>query len=227
MALIILALLLVVIFGPQLWARQVLRANAKERDDIEGTGAEFARHLLDNAHLAGYGVEKAHPNVGDHFDPTSRMVRLSELHHDHRSLSAIVVAAHEVGHAIQDHIGYPPLKIRTRLALAAGIAQKIASFALIAMPVVALLTRIPAAGVAVLLLGIGVMLIPVLIHLVTLPVEFDASFKRALPILKMGYLSSEDLPKAKRILTACALTYLSSSLASLLNLWRWMKILRR
>ena len=97
MALIILALLLVVIFGPQLWARQVLRANAKERDDIEGTGAEFARHLLDNAHLAGYGVEKAHPNVGDHFDPTSRMVRLTELHHDHRSLSAIVVAAHEVG----------------------------------------------------------------------------------------------------------------------------------
>ena len=97
MALIIFALLLLIIFGPQLWARRILKVNAKERDDIEGTGAEFARHLLDNAHLAGYGVEKAHPTTGDHFDPTSRTVRLSEPHHDHRSLSAIVVAAHEVG----------------------------------------------------------------------------------------------------------------------------------
>ena len=72
------------------------------------------------------------------------------------------------------------------------------------------------------------MSLPVLVHLVTLPVEFDASFKRAMPILEQGgYLSEEDLPRARRILTACALTYFAASLASMLNFWRWIRVLKR
>ena len=227
MIFIVIAVLLAVIFGPQLWARHVLSANATEREDIRGTGAEFAQHLLQNAHLTDYGVEKATANAGDHFDPGTRMVRLSEAHHSRRSLSAIVVAAHEVGHAIQHHIGYPPLKARSKLASAATFAERIASFILIAMPIVTVLTRVPSAGAGMLILGIAVMVVPVVVHLVTLPVEFDASFRRALPILGMGYVSAEDLPKARRILTACALTYFSASLASLLNFWRWLRVLRR
>jgi uncharacterized protein len=227
MIVIVIAVLLIIIFGPQMWARHVLKANGAEREDIRGTGAEFAQHLLENAHLTDYGVEKTDAASGDHFDPGARMVRLSDAHHGRRSLSAIVVAAHEVGHAIQHHIGYPPLKVRSQLAGAAAFAERMASFILIAMPIVAILTRVPSAGAGMLLLGIAVMVVPVLVHLVTLPVEFDASFKRALPILGMGYVSSEDLPKARRILTACALTYLSFSLASLLNLWRWLQVLRR
>jgi uncharacterized protein len=224
---ILLVVLLLVILGPQMWARHVLKANGRERPDIPGTGGEFARHLLDNAHMDDYGVEPADAAIGDHFDPVTCTVRLSEAHYDHRSLSAIVVAAHEVGHAIQHHIGYRPLQLRSRLATTAAFAERIASFLLIAMPFVAVLTRVPAAGAAMLLLGVAVMLVPVLVHLVTLPVEFDASFNRALPILGMGYLSPGDLPKARRLLTACALTYLSASLASLLNFWRWIRVLRR
>ncbi len=227
MIFIVIALLLLAIYAPQMWARHVLKSNAVEREDIQGTGAEFARHLLQNARLTEYGVERADGATGDHFDPAARMVRLSEAHHSHRSLSAVVVAAHEVGHAIQHHIGYPPLKVRSRLAGAAAFAERIASFILIAMPIVTVLTRVPSAGAGMLLIGVAVMIVPVMVHLVTLPVEFDASFKRALPILGMGYVSSEDLPKARRILTACALTYLSSSLASLLNFWRWIRVLRR
>ena len=227
MIFIVLAVLLAVIFGPQIWARRVLKANAQERTDIPGTGAEFAEHLLQNAHLTEYGVEKTDTGTGDHFDPGTRMVRLSDAHHSHRSLSAVVVAAHEVGHAIQHHIGYGPLKARSQLAGAAAVAERIASFILIAMPFVTILTRVPSAGAGMLLLGVAVMVVPVLVHLVTLPVEFDASFRRALPILRMGYVSSEDLPKARRILAACALTYLSASLASLLNFWRWIRVLRR
>ncbi len=227
MAIALLLLLLIVIFGPQLWARHVLKAHASERQNIPGTGAEFATHLLKNAHMEDYGVEKADDGMGDHFDPMTATVRLSEAHYDHRSLSAIVVAAHEVGHAIQHHIGYRPLRIRSQLAIAAVFAERIASFILIAMPFITVLTRAPSAGAGMLLLGVAVMLVPVMVHFVTLPVEWDASFKRALPILGMGYLSSGDLPKARRILTACALTYLSASLGSLLNFWRWIRVLRR
>lgn len=226
MIFVLIALLLAAIFGPQLWARHVLRTNAAERNDIPGTGAQFARHLLDNADMRDYGVEAASPETGDHFDPTSRMVRLSEAHYGRRSLAAIVVAAHEVGHAIQHHIAYRPLAVRGRLAVAAAFAERIASIVLIAMPFIAVLTRTPAAGAGMLLIGIAVMIVPVLVHLVTLPVELDASFRRALPILGMGYLSREDMPRAKRILTACALTYVAASLSSLLNFWRWIRVLR-
>lgn len=226
MVFVLLALLLVAVFGPQLWARHVLRANAAERDDIRGTGAEFAAHLISNARLDGYRVEAAPPGTGDHFDPEARAVRLGEAHYDRRSLAAIVVAAHEVGHAIQHHIGYRPLAVRAKLATAAGFAQRVASFALIAVPIVAVLARAPQAGAGMLLLGVLVMVVPVLVHLVTLPVEFDASFNRALPILSLGYLEQDDLPRARRILTACALTYVAASLASLLNFWRWLRVLR-
>jgi uncharacterized protein len=218
---------LAVIFGPQLWARHVLAQHGDERPDLPGTGAELARHLLAGAHLTGYGVERADAGIGDHFDPDRRMVVLSPTHHDRRSLSAAVVAAHEVGHALQHYLDYRPLLIRQRLVRVAGTAERVASFILIAIPLVTLLTRAPGAAAALLLLAIGVMAVPILVHLITLPVEFDASFRRALPILELGYLDQSDLPHARRILTACALTYVASALARLLNFARWLRVLRR
>ena len=99
---------------------------------------------------------------------------------------------------------------------------------MLGIPIVAGITRTPAAGLFVLLAGIATMGIGTLIHFLTLPVEWDASFNRALPVLeKGGYLSREDLYGARRILKAAALTYVAASLASLLNLWRWIAIMRR
>ena len=215
------------IFGPQLWARHVLSGHGNERVDIPGTGSELARHLLSNARLDGYSVAEAAEGIGDHFDPRTRVVALSSAHYNKRSLSAAVVAAHEVGHAIQHYIGYRPLKLRSQLAVAAGVAERLASMLLVAMPFVTVLTRAPSAGAGLLIVGIAIMALPVLVHLITLPVEFDASFNRALPILERGYLKDEDVPRARRILTACALTYFAASLASLLNFWRWIRILKR
>ena len=100
------------------------------------------------------------------------------------------------------------------------------SMLLVAMPLITVLSRAPAAGAGLLLAGIGIMALPVVVHLITLPGELDASFKRAMPILRQGYLQGADLDRAHRILTACALTYLASSLASLLNFWRWIRVLR-
>jgi Zn-dependent membrane protease YugP len=138
------------------------------------------------------------------------------------------VATHEVGHAVQDHLGYTPLYLRTRWVVAAQKAERLGVVFMIAIPVITALTRVPTVGILMFIAGMASLVLPVLIHLVTLPVEWDASFKRALPLLTAGdYIPEDDLPAARRILTACALTYVASALASLLNLWRWIRVLRR
>lgn len=171
-------------------------------------------------------VEKTEPG-NDHYDPASRTVRLSPENHDQNSLTAVAVAAHEVGHAIQHHHGSPMLMLRTRLAQLAAGAEKIGAAALVIMPFAAIITRAPSSSLLFLIAGVGSMFLATLVHLVTLPVELDASFNKALPILQKGYISKQDEPAVKRILRAAAFTYVAGSLASLLNLWRWIAILRR
>lgn len=213
------------VFGPQLWARYILKRHSRHREEIPGTGGELALHLIENGKLEGVTVERI--PAGDHYDPVARVVRLSEAVHDGKSLTAVVVAAHEVGHAIQDCFGYAPLKWRTRLVRIAAASERAGAIILIALPFVTALTRVPATGALMLAGGLAVLLIPVAVHFVTLPVEFDASFRRALPILALGYVPRDEMPAARRILTACALTYVAASLAALLNFWRWIYFLRR
>ena len=166
--------------------------------------------------------------MGDHYDPMTKTVRLTPDNFDKKSLTAVTVAAHEVGHAIQDESGYPPLKQRTRLIGVAQGAEKLGAGIMMGIPIVAIITQTPAAGLIVLYAGILTMGIATLVHLVTLPVEWDASFGRALPVLQRGgYLSTQDMQGARQILTAAALTYVAASLASLLNLWRWIMLLMR
>jgi len=106
--------------------------------------------------------------------------------------------------------------------------ERIGSILLIGAPVVMLLTRMPQAGILMLIVAVGSMALGTLVHLVTLPVELDASYNKALPMLENdGYLYEGDRPHARRILKAAALTYVAGSLASLLNLGRWLMVLRR
>jgi len=138
------------------------------------------------------------------------------------------IAAHEVGHAIQDHTGYKPLITRTRMIATARKIERFGAVLMMGVPLLAALTRAPSVGVLMFLAGFATLCIPVLVHLLTLPTEFDASFKRALPMLASGaYIPPEDIPAAKKILLACALTYVSNSLIGLLNVWRWIRLLRR
>ncbi len=223
---IILILVIVIIFGPQWWAQYTFRRYSKPLERLQGTGGELARHLLDRFEMQHVKVEKTEPN-SDHYDPNDRVVRLSPNNFDDKSLTAITVAAHEVGHAIQHHRKEKLLAWRTRLAILANIVQKLGVYAMMAMPVVTAITRAPALAGLLFFVGIGSMFMATIVHLVTLPVETDASFNKALPILETGYVEKEDLPKVKRILRAAALTYFAGSLASLLNLWRWIAILKR
>jgi uncharacterized protein len=216
----------VVIFGPQLWTRRVFAQYSEPRPDYPGTGGELARHLLNRLDMTHIKVETT--EKGDHYDPETKTVRLTPDHFSGKSLTAITVAAHEVGHAIQDHMGYQPLVERTRLVRFAQGAEKVGAVVMMGIPIATALARTPVAGVFVLVAGMATMGVATLVHLVTLPVEWDASFRRALPVLRQGsYLSPDDMQGARRILTAAALTYVAASLASLLNLWRWIAFLRR
>lgn len=226
MIVIVIALLLLLIVGPQFWASAVLKKHSIERLDFPGTGAEFAKHLIKEMKLGFVNIEAT--TAGDHYDPVSSTVRLSASNMENRSLTAIVVAAHELGHAQQHAMSYRPFFWRVKLVVWANHAEKLGSVFMLAIPVVGLLSRSPVASGVVMLLGLTTMMSAVLVHFVTLPVEWNASFSRALPILKQGnYLSDVDMKSAKKILLACALTYLAQSLMSLVNLWRWLRVLKR
>lgn len=219
-------LVLAVVFGPQLWARHTFNRYSQPLQRIPGSGGELAVHLLERFKLDSVKVEKTE-RQGDHYDPLRKVVCLSQSNHDDNSLTAVAVAAHEVGHAIQDQHGEAMLLWRTRLAMIAMLVQKFGAAAMMAMPIVMLISRAPVSGLFMAAMGIGSMLLATLVHLVTLPVEFDASFGKALPVLIEGqYIQPQDVPAVRRILRAAALTYVAASLASLLNLWRWFRILR-
>ncbi|MFY0989650.1 zinc metallopeptidase [Halomonas sp. C05BenzN] len=224
MIILAVALLLAIFLLPNLWAKWVLDRHALPRDDYPGTGGEFAEHLLSRLGIDGVQVELT--DQGDHYDPEARRVRLSRDIHGGRSLTAVTVAAHEVGHAIQHHRGYAPLMARSRLVAVAQQAEKIGALLMMAAPFLFILTRMPGGMLIVLLAAVLSFGTAALVHLVTLPVEFDASFQRALPLLR-EYIPPYDMPGARHVLTACAFTYVAASLASLLNLGRWLVILRR
>ena len=226
--LVVATLLLAVglIYGPQYWVNRVLREYSTPQDHFPGSGGELAEHLIQKIGLRDVRVEVS--DAGDHYDPVARAVRLTQDKLDGKSLTAIAVAAHEVGHAIQHQTGYKPFALRQRLAAMVIGVEKFGAITLLALPLLTFLSRSPRVGLLILLLGVASLLLATLVHLVTLPVEWDASFRRALPILQAGeFLSPQEQKHARKILTAAALTYVSGSLASLFNLARWVTILRR
>jgi Zn-dependent membrane protease YugP len=154
-------------------------------------------------------------------------VRISSENYHSNSLTAITTVAHEIGHALQDQANYEPLMQRTVLIERSQLMQKFSGIALMATPVLIPLLHTPLIGLVTFGAGFIAMGVPVIIHLTTLPVEFDASYKRALPLLKEGeYLDDADLKTARKILQACALTYVAASLSSLFNLWKWIRAIK-
>lgn len=212
--------------GPQLWVRRVLSRYSRPEDRYEASGAETARRLLDALGLESVPVETT--EQGDHYDPAARAVRLSAQNYHGRSLTATTIAAHEVGHALQDAEAYRPLRWRTRLVRWVGPLEKIGAALMMGIPLIVGLTRLPYTGLLMFLGGFLALGASVAVHLLTLPTEFDASFGRAMPLLeKHGVLYRSDARHARRLLRAAAMTYVSASLMSLLNIARWWAILRR
>jgi hypothetical protein len=219
-------MILGMVFLPGLWVQRVLSRYSKPDDRYSGTGAQLARHLLDQYGMQSVKVEETRD--GDHYDPHDKAVRLTPDKYAGHSLTAITVAAHEVGHAVQDNEGYKPLKLRSHLVKVTQKFEKLGAGILMISPFIGAITRVPGLGIILFLGGLLTLGTSTLVHLVTLPTEIDASFNRALPMLEKGnILKKADKRHARRILKAAAFTYVSASLMSLLNIARWFAILRR
>jgi uncharacterized protein len=224
--LVLIALALLLIVGPSMWVKSVMARYSEPKNRYAKTGAEVARELLDVLSLSHVRTEMT--ESGDHYDPTDKVVRLSRANFESRSLTAVTVAAHEVGHALQDASGFSPLRWRTQLVRWVTPIERVGAGMLMIAPFSVALTRAPMVGLFTFIGGLLTLGSGVIVHALTLPTELDASFVRALPLLKRrNVLRDEDLPRARTLLAAAALTYVSVALQSLLSIARWWAILRR
>src|SRR5262245_23237365 len=164
---VFLALVLGLAVLPQMWVRRVIAQHSVDRPDFAGTGGEFARHLLDGMKLGHVKVEET--KDGDHYDPEAKAIRLLPQPFSGRPLAALVIAAHETGHAMQDATEYPPLKARTRLAKKAATIERIGALVMLAAPLIVALAKSPQALVLELAAGLLLLGMTILMHAYTLP----------------------------------------------------------
>lgn len=187
---------------------------AKVRSMSGMTGAQVARRILDSNGLSSIPVEHVSGNLSDHYDPSRKVLRLSDSTYNSVSVAAIGVAAHECGHAIQHKEEYGPLKLRTAIVPAANLGSRLG------IPIILLGLFFGGGGSVLVNIGIWVFSLAVLFQIVTLPVEFNAS-GRALEVLEnYGILGAEEIGKAKSVLSAAAMTYVAAAASSILQLLR-------
>lgn len=223
---IVAVLVLGLVCGPHLWVKYVLKKHHRHLAQMPGTGGELAEHLVSEYQLENVKVEQAGPNE-NHYSPADNAVRLSPDIYTGKSLTAVAVAAHEVGHAIQFNRKEPVSFLRTHYLGKAHRLQQLGVFFMMALPAVIAIFKLPQFAVLTVVIGIVTMLISVLMYVAILPEEFDASFNKALPILKKGgYVPSVYMPAIKQVLRACALTYVAAALIDILRLWRWLRFIR-
>ena len=181
------------------------------------TGEKAAQYLLQRNGISDVSVEAVEGKLSDHYDPRSKAVRLSVDNYKGTSLSALAVAAHEVGHAIQDNTGYLPLKLRHSILPATNLG----SWAAFPLFFIGMIFSTP------MLMDIGIILFAgvVIFHFITLPVEYNASSRALAQLGDNGMLLQEEITGAKKVLNAAALTYVAATAVALLHLIR-MLILR-
>lgn len=223
---LLLLLVVVLVFGPQYWVRTTLKRYGSHRKDLQGTGGELAQHLVERFNLQGVEVIRGGDGE-DYYDPEDKKISLSPQHYDGQSIAAAAVAAHETGHALQHEEEHPQFMLRQKRIRTAMVIERFSAMALLVTPLVFALTRVPHSMLLTVLIGVAGMLANIWVQLKNLPIEVDASFNKAMPILEEGYLHEPDLVGARAVLKAASYTYVAGALASLLNLGRWLMILRR
>ncbi|MBR6243139.1 MAG: zinc metallopeptidase [Ruminococcus sp.] len=220
--LFILAMILLPI-AAQINVSMTFKKYSKQLNSRGLTADMVARQILDNNGLQNVRIEHISGNLTDHYDPSANVVRLSDAVYGKTSVSAIGVAAHECGHACQHAENYTPIVIRSKLVPVTNICSRLWYFVLLIGIVLSEMTI----GTPLIYLSIGMFAAVVLFQIVTLPVEFDAS-SRALKTLDSCYiLESSEIPKAKKVLRAAAMTYVTALVVSLLQLLRLILSTRR
>lgn len=176
------------------------------------TGAQVARNLLDSNGLQGVKIEERPGTLSDHYDPLKRILRLSSGVYRSDSIAAVGVAAHETGHAIQHKMGYLPLKLRSSFVPAASFGSTLA----LPLFIIGFLFRLPA------LMDVGILFfsLAVLFHIVSLPVEFNASQKALALLSQGGFLGRQEVSSARSMLNAAAWTYVAAATMAIMQLIR-------
>ena len=199
--------------GASAMVNSAMSRYSKVRNARNMTGAEAARQILNNEGLYNVQVECLPSNKGDHYDPRTNTVRLSAGNYNYASVTAVGVAAHECGHAIQHARGYAPLNIRSALVPVVNIASHLG------MPLI-FLGVILSWNQTLIQIGIWAFATAVLFQLVTLPVEFNASARAVAKVQQYGLLGAEETRGCRKVLTAAAMTYLAATASAGLQLLR-------
>jgi len=186
---------------------------ARVRSMTGMTGAQAAERILYYAGIRDVRIEHVRGNLTDHYDPSTKTVRLSDATYNSPSVAAVGVAAHECGHVLQHYEGYAPLKLRTTLVPAANIGSRLG------IPII-LIGILLGANSTLVTIGIWVFSLAVLFQVVTLPVEFNASHRAVQILDRQGILAGEEVKQCRKVLNAAALTYVAAAAASILQLLR-------
>ena len=199
-------------FWAQMRIKSAYSKYSKVKSSYGYSGAQVAERILQQNGIYDVEVEPVSGKLSDHYDPKSKKVRLSEENYQGNSLAALAIAAHEVGHAIQHKNAYTPLVIRHSILPVTNIA----SFAAFPLFLAGMFLSYP------MLMDLGIIFFGavVLFHLVTLPVEFNASNRALVALKNNGYLLETELSAGKKVLNAAALTYVAAAAMALLNLIR-------
>lgn len=214
--LIYLALLIIIPLWAQAKVRSAYSKYSKKPTSSQRTGAEVARKILDDNGLYHVNIEQTRGKLSDHYDPRSKVVRLSEDIYHGRSMASSAIAAHEVGHAIQDQEEYAFMRFRSALVPVANLGSNLAFFLI--------LGGIFFQATGLFLIGILFFAAAVLFQLVTLPVEFDASNRAMTQLISTGIIRNDEERETKKVLNAAALTYVAAALVAVLELARFILI---
>ncbi|MFJ5621112.1 zinc metallopeptidase [Peribacillus loiseleuriae] len=216
MFLLYFAIIILVPLFAQMKVKSAYKKYSKVPASSRMTGAEAARRVLDSNGLYHVTVEETRGVLSDHYDPRSKTVRLSSDNYHGHSVAGVAIAAHEVGHAIQDQQDYSPLRLRHTLVPVANIGSNF-SWILILIGMIAGMSNF-------VLLGIIFMAAAVIFQLVTLPVEFNASSRAMDQVVSLGVIRNDEERETKKVLNAAALTYVAAALVAVLELLRLVLI---
>ncbi len=214
-------ILIIIAAGLSLWASATVRSTYQRYSSVRCmsgiTGAQAAEEILRAHGIYDVRIEHIGGNLTDHFDPRDKVVRLSDATYNSTSVAAIGVAAHEIGHVLQHEEGYLPIRIRGSLVPAANIGSRLG------LPLV-ILGFFLGANSTLVPIGIALFTLSVLFHVVTLPVELDASHRALVALDQRGLLQPDEIPISRKVLRAAAMTYVAAAAGSIIQLLRLILI---
>lgn len=212
--LIYFAILMIVPMWAQSKVKSTYKKYLKKPTSSMMTGAQVSRAILDENGLSNVNIEETKGFLSDHYDPRKKVVRLSSANYQGHSMASSAIAAHEVGHAIQDQEEYGFLKFRTTLAPVASLGSNMSIYLILAGALLGAMNLV--------LAGIIFMSVAVLFQMITLPVEFNASSRAMTQLVSTGIIRNDEERETKKVLNAAAMTYVAAALVAVAELLRFV-----